>query len=198
MQTNDYIYFVCGKSRNPNKAEVAHVRLGLNEPPEPVMCRFKSPGEVVQGLISKTAGIHNIISVKQGVNMDMNAKPSLNAVIITSISRVGKLETVIRLSALVSMKMFRLVSEGMFGTFHSEIVREVGCSWWIGRKTNINAKIRKRSTGESNLKVATPKYSIAPGVVLALSRERTRGVLQDRNRSLLLDPCPSTTTRLCS
>ncbi|KAG6018357.1 hypothetical protein E4U40_000432, partial [Claviceps sp. LM458 group G5] len=41
-------------------------------------------------------------------------------------------------------------------------VREMGCSWWTGANTNVNAKVRKRSTGEMVMKVPKYKAKVAP------------------------------------
>ncbi|KAL9122248.1 MAG: hypothetical protein Q9187_001200 [Circinaria calcarea] len=171
MNTNGDICTICGESRNPHTARYEHVRLGLDEPPEPVLCKCKEPVKILESIRNKIEHTFSIVDVVQNTTMESLASPSLNMVLVDGVSAKASREVELRLNPSLSRAMFTKMKEGLFPNSSERMIREVGCIWWTGADSNVNAKVRKRSNGEAVVKVTKSRTKVAPGYVLAVSDE---------------------------
>jgi hypothetical protein len=162
---------ICGEDKNPRTARHEQVRLGLDEPPEPVVCRCKDPMVIMESVRNKMAATSSIVDVVQNTTMESLAAPSLNMVLVDAVSPKPSREVELRLDPSLSRVMFVKMKEGLFPDTTERTIREVGCSWWTGPDSNVNARVRKRSNGEAVVKVNRSRTKVAPGYVLAVSDE---------------------------
>ncbi|KAK7937813.1 uncharacterized protein PG986_014681 [Apiospora aurea] len=170
-KTNPDICENCGESRNPKTARFEHRRIGLNEPPEPVLCRCRDPTELFESMKRKIALTTEHIKTLDNTTMLLLPSPNPNMVMVDSIAKIPVREVEIRLDAHLAKVLFERMESGLFTNATVKEVREIGCIWWTGRDANTNAKIRKRSNGESVVKISRSRYVIVPGYTLAMSDE---------------------------
>lgn len=164
---------VCGESKDKNKARFVHVRLGLDEAPEPIWCRCKSDEAIYTGIMCKKKSSEKyIIGIgKMVTNRILTA--NVNAAEITRMSPRPNVERELRMSTHVSEVMYNMMSSDFFGPTAVSEVEEMGCSWWTGRQDNRIAKLRMRSDGESVMKVPVSVVEFMPGIKYAVSNEHT-------------------------
>jgi len=62
---NERICPICHESRYPSRAKFVHVRPGLNEPPEPVMCRCRDTSIISNSIQNKIAGAYTVQQLVQ-------------------------------------------------------------------------------------------------------------------------------------
>lgn len=91
--------------------------------------------------------------------------------VIDTISKKATREVELRLSPILAARMYPKVEMRVFMSPETSVIDEVGCSWWTGADTNVVAKVRKRTKGESVVKVPLATCRIAPGCTLAISDE---------------------------
>lgn len=171
MNESDNICTVCGESKDPSKARFAHVRIGLDEPPEPVLCKCKSPIEILNIAATKYRAIKTNGDGAPTSYMDMEAPRILNPVIINSVASKATREVELRLNPELARRMYMMMEAEFFGNAKMDDVVEVGCSWWTGAESNMVSKVRMRSNGESVVKVGIVSFKVAPGYVLGVSDE---------------------------
>jgi len=173
MNVNVDICRTCGESKTVDGARFEHVRLGLDEAPEPVVCRCKEPAEVEYGIRTRIMDASRVINIDTTKNMTQIGHQDINAVRVTSVDANASLEVELRMNPVMSESMFVLMKSGMFGPIVSKEIEEVGCSWWIGAPINKNSKVRMRSNKEKVIKIPMQVYQVAPGMKLAISDEYT-------------------------
>ena len=161
----------CNLSTNPNEPDFAHVRIGLDEAPEPLLCRCKTDSEIIAGVISKVTNAMMSLDKSGRTIGNKMTTVDLNAVTVAASSRLPNVEVEMRLSSVPSSSMFKMMKAGFFGTTTSNMVSEIGCSWWTGANTNRIARLRKRTNGETNAKVVMDVCEIMPGIKIAVSYE---------------------------
>lgn len=127
--------------------------------------------KIIDSVKNKLSSVSSIISVVDHTTMETLPEPSINMVSINTVSSKPCKEVELRLSPDLARDMYRKMDEGLFPDADRRIIREVGCSWWTGKDSNINAKVRKRSNGEAVVKVTRSRVRVAPGYVLAHSDE---------------------------
>ncbi len=171
MTNDDHICKICGESKDPTKARFEHRRIGLDEPPEPVLCRCRDPGDIFASIVSKIKSVTAIANTMDDVTMESLSHPTPNMVTIESISPTPVREVEVRLDARLAELMYLRLDQGIVAPVVKRKIQEVGCSWWTGSDMNANARVRKRSNGEEVIKVLKTRSTIAPGYVLAYSDE---------------------------
>ena len=169
--TDDHICLMCGESKDPGKARFEHVRIGLDEAPEPVLCVCRDAGEIMKSIRHKMSSTVEIVNSTPGVVMDALAKMNIDSALIDTIASVPTVEVELRLNPHLSEILFIKMSKGMFESTNTTVIKERGCVMWTGPQTNVNAKVRKRSTGEATVKVTKNVTKVAPGYRLAVSHE---------------------------
>lgn len=169
MNTN--ICTTCGESKTIEGARFEHVRIGLDEPPEPVLCRCKSQKDYVSSIERRILDAASITTMNSGMTMNQLVSANVNPAEIMSVEPDAKMEVEMRLSSTISECVFDYMRQGMFGSTIIEPVQEVGCSMWIPDPICMNSKVRIRSNGEQVIKVPAHVYSIGPGLKLAISYE---------------------------
>lgn len=162
---------ICGESRNPATARFEHRRLGLDEPPEPVLCRCRNQDEIFTSIMHKVQSVTAVTTIMENMTIDSLAYPSPNMVMIEAMSPTAVREVEVRLNQNLSEVMFMKMRDGLFTDTTTREIREMGCMWWTGPETNINAKVRVRSNGEAVVKVSRSAITVAPGYVLGVSDE---------------------------
>lgn len=180
---------VCGRSKTVDGADFVHVRLGLDEPPEPLLCKCKSPIDMVHIMQNKFSDAASMVAGDSTKHMNTVPPPNVNAVIIESLSSVPLLEVELRFGPESSRRAFEKMTKGVFGHAERHEVEEEGCSWWTGLPANKIAKVRERSNGEKVVKVPIETYKVAPGVVLAMSYELpfTGRVVRSEYKSVMVE-----------
>lgn len=163
----------CGESKTVKGARFEHVRLGLDEAPEPVLCKCKKQSDYLTGIMRRMQDVERVVSMSGGMSMSQVMMPDINPFRVEHVDAQGNLEVEIRINPLMSESVYVMMSQGRLGTVLMREITEVGCSCWVGVGINSNAKIRIRSNGEQVIKVPMEVYSIAPGVKLAISHEYT-------------------------
>lgn len=161
----------CGESKTLEGARFEHVRLGLDEPPEPIVCKCKKQEEYMFAIMRRVQDASRITSSSTGIRMDTLPDPNINPLEVTSVDMNPKMEVEVRLNAMMSESMYELMRDGMFGITSFNEIEEVGCSAWLGPPISLNAKVRIRSTGEMTVKVPMDVYQISPGIKIAISYE---------------------------
>ena len=161
----------CGLSTDPNKPDFAHTRLGLDEAPEPLLCKCKPDHEVMESIMIKYATMHRFMNTgtKMITNKIMNA--DINTCVIRGVSPFATMELEMRLNPYASRLMFEKMSSGMFGSAKADRISESGCSWWTGTASNAIAKLRVRSNGDVSAKIVISTCEIMPGYKFAISNE---------------------------
>jgi hypothetical protein len=169
MNTN--ICETCRESKTLEGARFEHVRLGLDEPPEPIICKCKRQDEYIKAIMDRIREASSITTINTGMRMNSLPSANINALEIVSVDMRPNLEVEARLNAIMSESMYELMRSGMFGTTTISTIEEVGCSWWVGPPINMNSKVRIRSNGEKTVKVPMDVYQLSPGVKIAISHE---------------------------
>ncbi|KAM4067550.1 hypothetical protein HRG_001445 [Hirsutella rhossiliensis] len=177
---NSHICKICGESKDPTKARFEHRRIGLDEPPEPVLCKCRDPDTIFSSIMARVSSVTSITETDSSMTMESLSYPSPNMVIIESVSPIPVKELEIRLDKDLAELMYIKMDRGMFASASKRRIREVGCTWWTGVGKDGNARVRKRSNGEMVVKVPKIKTRIAPGYTLAYSVEHGfSGIIKD-------------------
>jgi DNA-directed RNA polymerase subunit K/omega len=171
MFGNSNVCSVCKRSKTVEGAVFAHVRMGLDEPPEPLLCKCRPMNVILDEIMNKYATTLAVANRATHGYMDTMPPPHLNPVVIDTISTKATREVELRLSPFLAARMHEKLAMGAFGVVQMNRVEETGCCWWTGVETNVVAKARKRTNGESVVKVPLIVYKIAPGYSLAVSDE---------------------------
>lgn len=161
----------CGLSKDPDTADFVHTRIGLDEAPEPLLCKCKPANETINAIMKRIQDIDRFSITRASMKMNSIPKPDLNVAFVRSMSRNPSVESEARLNAVMSKSLFGSMSRGMFGQTNAVEVREMGCSWWTGPFSNKISKLRVRSNGESVAKVVLSVCEIMPGIKFAISYE---------------------------
>ena len=70
METDtDYICSVCSESKDPRKARHEYRRLGLDEPPEPVLCKCRDVNDTIALIDRRTKASIDIVATAEGMSM---------------------------------------------------------------------------------------------------------------------------------
>ncbi|RYP27973.1 hypothetical protein DL767_007438 [Monosporascus sp. MG133] len=136
---------LCMLSKTVDGADFVHVRLGLDEPPESLLCKCKT---------SKC--------------MTSIPPPNVNPVVIKSMATRPNTEVEIRFERDSSKPMYDLASQGLFGHMRVTRIKESDCSWWASLSMNKNAGV-VRPNGEMVVKIPLEVYKVAPRIVVAIS-----------------------------
>ena len=161
----------CARSKTVEGAKFVHVRLGLDEPPEPLLCKCKEQSEIIRSIMARTASATRVMRLSTNATMDTIPKMNMDSVMIRSVSKVPHTEVELRLNKDMSVQMGALMKLGMLGYVSRSSMEETGCYWWSGPKLNLNGKVRCR-TGEGKVvKFPVSVYTVVPGVKLAVSHE---------------------------
>lgn len=171
MAENSHICPICGESKDPSKARFEHRRIGLDEPPEPVVCKCRDPNSIFASIVAKVNSVTAVTRTVDNMTMESLPHPTPNMVMIEAISPIPVKEVEVRLDAGLAKLMYTKLNSGMFASTSKRTIRETGCTWWTGPLLNANARVRKRSNGEAVVKVSRTKVRIAPGYTLAYSDE---------------------------
>jgi len=161
----------CGLSTDPDKPDFVHVRIGLDEAPEPLLCKCKTDSEIVFGVANKVMNAMRSVDRSGRTIGNKIMHVNLDAVTVVASSRIPNVEVEMRLSSKSSSNMYAMMSTGFFGETDSQTISETGCSWWTGPETNTIARLRKRSNGETNAKIVMDVCEIMPGIKIAVSHE---------------------------
>jgi len=161
----------CGESKNPINARVAHVRLGLDEAPEPIVCKCRPDNEIMSGIMRKLAVVHELTNSTSVAEVSRSVTGSVNPAIIVSMSQIPSVEVELRFSSFMSELMYGSMTAGVFGNVTPVVIDEMGCSWWSGPMTNKITKLRMRSNGELTAKMPMYVGEIMPGIKLSVSYE---------------------------
>lgn len=172
VDENSHVCSVCHESKDLSRARFAHVRLGLDDPPEPVLYKCKDSTSIINSIQDKIAKTEETQDWVTSTTMDSLADINVNAALIDSVSGKRVREVELRINTHLPKSMFKKMEQGLFA------IRKNGCICWTGPETNTNVKVRKRSTGEAVLKVTRSRTTIAPGYLLAMSaRSCTRSTM---------------------
>ncbi|EMC97272.1 hypothetical protein BAUCODRAFT_68752 [Baudoinia panamericana UAMH 10762] len=68
---DSHICPICHESKDPHRARFAHVRLGLGEPPEPVLCKCKDPMTIITSVQQKIASFVSNVRSNDHVVIDV-------------------------------------------------------------------------------------------------------------------------------
>lgn len=178
----------CGESKTIEGARFEHVRLGLDEPPEPIVCKCKSQDEHMVAIMDRIKKTSAITTMMSGMSMNTLPSTNINPFEVTWINPNPKMEVEVRMNAIMSESMYDLMREGMFGITTINTIEEVGCSTWLGAPISMNAKMRIRSNKEMNVKVPMDVYAISPGIKLAISYEYDfRGTIMRPDYTVKMD-----------
>lgn len=161
----------CGLSKDPNNPDLVNVRLGLDEAPEPLMCKCKTDDEIIKGMMTRFARIQKYMGESSKVITSKVCNVELNAAVIRFMSRVPTIEVEARLSSYTAEKMYSCMDKGVFGDAKRDEIMEAGCSAWMRPPVNKNAKLRMRSNGEMVAKMSVHECSIMPGIDIVISYE---------------------------
>lgn len=161
----------CRESTTVEGARFEHVRLGLDEPPEPIVCKCKRQDEYIKAIMDRIKEASSITTMSTSVRMNSLPSANINPLEIVSVDMCPSLEVEARLNPVMSESMYELMRDGMFGTTTITTIEEVGCSWWVGAPINMNSKVRIRSNDEKIVKVPMDVYRISPGIKIAISHE---------------------------
>lgn len=99
-----HICLICGESKDPSKAGFEHRRVGLDEPPEPVVCECRDRNTIFDSVMSKFRA--PIIDTIDNTMMETLPNPSPNMVIVESIRPVPVREVELRLDADLAKLMY--------------------------------------------------------------------------------------------
>ncbi|KAI3401304.1 hypothetical protein diail_12011 [Diaporthe ilicicola] len=141
----------CKLSRDPNRPDLVHVRLGLDEAPQPLICKCKPANEVIAATARKYSNV--------------------NPVVVTKMSAIPPVELEIRMCGDAFETVFAALRSGMMGTPMEDEISEVGCSWWTGMPSNYIAKMRTRTNEGNVAKIVMSTCEIMPGFVVGISYE---------------------------
>lgn len=161
----------CGLSRNPETADLVHVRLGLDEPPEPLVCKCKPAHEIMNSIMSKTRNALRCVNMGSRVTMETSLSINVNTAMVVNVSRAPIVEVEARLNAEMSRSTYSSLESGMFGPPESNTITEVGCSWWTGPGTNMIARLRVRNHTHMTAKIVVRTCQFMPGIMVAISYE---------------------------
>lgn len=78
----------CGLSKNPEAADLVHTRLGLDEPPEPSVYKYKSAHESVILIANNVSQALMSANVDVRTSMDTALNVKVNTAMVLIISRV--------------------------------------------------------------------------------------------------------------
>ncbi len=191
--TDSNVCLICGESKDASTARFVHVRLGLDEPPEPVLCKCKDPIKIITSIQDKIEATIHIKDSVPGTVMDSLAEMSIDTAHIDRLSSRPTREVELRLQGNLPETMFRKMQKGVFENSTTRRIRERACVCWTGPDTNWNARMRMRSNGEATMKVSKSKVKVAPGYVLAISDEyRFSGRIMHVQRDVEMDEIRST------
>ncbi|TLS20633.1 uncharacterized protein PpBr36_11066 [Pyricularia pennisetigena] len=104
---------VCGRSKTVDRADFVHVRLGLDEPPEPLLCKCKSPIDMVHTVQNKFSDAASMVSGDSTRYMNTVPPPNVNAVIIKSLSSVPLLEVELKSGPESFRRAFEKMTKGV-------------------------------------------------------------------------------------
>ncbi|KAM3497497.1 hypothetical protein MY10362_009158 [Beauveria mimosiformis] len=161
----------CGLSKNPDTADLVHVRLGLDEPPEPLLCKCKPVHETVYNVLNKTREALACVNLNVRQTMDTVLKADINTARVVSVSKSPVIEVEARLNMVMSKILYVAMNSSVFGQCERYEIVETGCSWWTGQKTNMIAKLRSRNHEEMVAKMVVSTCQFMPGITLAISYE---------------------------
>ena len=161
----------CFLSTDPDEPDFQHVRLGLDEPPEPLVCMCKPAYEIISSVLHKLNNACNHTTVNTRSTTGTVASADLSTCVITNVSVEPVVEVEMRMSAYLSEVSYGLVSSGLLGHADADTITEMGCSMWTGPKTNMIAKVRMRSNEGLTAKVVMSVCEIMPGYKIAISYE---------------------------
>src|SRR5947207_10663510 len=111
----------CGRSRDQDHATYEHVRLGMDEPPEMMMCRCKDANEIVQMIGDKLVEMNGYLDGVEIIRGTIDMHTGINPVMISFIDEVPKEEVEIRMDNYLSENLFVLMNGGMFGPVEAEV-----------------------------------------------------------------------------
>ncbi|KAH7302968.1 hypothetical protein B0I35DRAFT_415473 [Stachybotrys elegans] len=99
--------------RNTNRADFVHVRLGLDEPPEQMLCMCRTMSEHMSMIQDKFADSMSL--VPKMVDGYMNQIPYRSVEPVTIVSQTANLEIELRMNSDQSKRIFQIMSKGGFG-----------------------------------------------------------------------------------
>lgn len=137
----------CGLSKNPETADLVHTRLGLDEPPEPSVYKYKSAYESVILIANNVSQALMSADVDVRTSMDTALNVEVNTAMVLIISRVSLIELGARKNAEISRIVYSCAESGMFGVTISSKITETGCSWLftVGLRNSSLRKSRRPS-----------------------------------------------------
>ena len=161
----------CGLSKDPETADLMHTRLGLDEPPEPLVCKCKPMNESIEIIMQKYTKGLSCVNLNVRTTMDTALRMNINTAMVTSLSRVPEVEVEARMNPEMSKIMYKAVEAGMYGNTTENKIVEKGCSWWTGPNPNMIAKLRSRNDTDMTAKMVVSACQIMPGITIAISYE---------------------------
>jgi hypothetical protein len=117
VTTNDDVArcLSCGMSKDPSRPDFAHVRLGLDEAPEPQLCKCKSDIEIMDGMALRYGRVQKYIGTSTRTSITKIGSVNLNAAVVRYMSRNLSVEVEARFTSYIATRMHACMSRGMFG-----------------------------------------------------------------------------------
>ncbi|RYP44294.1 hypothetical protein DL768_009244 [Monosporascus sp. mg162] len=106
---------LCLLSKTVEGAGSVHARLRLDEPPEPLLCKWRSRSEMMATIQKKYRSSLFVISGNTTKHMSSIPPPSVNPVVIESVSPQPNTEVEIRLEKNSSKRSYEFTSSGRLG-----------------------------------------------------------------------------------
>ena len=142
-KTNPDICGNCGESRNPKTARFEHRRIGLDEPPGPVLCRCRDPTELFEAMKRKIALTTEHIKTLDNTTMLLLPSTNPNMVMVDSIAKIPVREVEIGLDVHLAKVMFERMESGLFTNATVKEVREIG-TVYLNLMTLAEVRLGKR------------------------------------------------------
>jgi hypothetical protein len=99
--------YMCSESKDASRARFVHVRLGLDEPPEPMVCKCKDPSMMLDSIARNYATAVSTMTIIPNTTVDLLPSAIMNAVEIRSLSSKANREVEVRLDHGLAEHMFK-------------------------------------------------------------------------------------------
>ena len=156
------------------------------------MCKCKDPIKMMSSISDKYNAAISSMTMIPNTTVDLLPEPLLDAITMASVSVKANREVEIRLDPNLAACMFKKMTQGYFDDTCKTEITEVGCSWWTGPESNLNARVRVRSTGERTVKLTRSATKIAPGYVYQarIASNAILSAIQEHQPSVKINPPP--------
>ncbi|KAI4206073.1 MAG: hypothetical protein LQ346_001316 [Caloplaca aetnensis] len=111
VDENSHVCSVCHESKDLSRARFAHVRLGLDDPPEPVLYKCKDSTSIINSIQDKIAKTEETQDWVTSTTMDSLADINVNAALIDSVSGKRVREVELRINTHLPKSMFKKMEQ---------------------------------------------------------------------------------------